>query len=99
MTKYIYILGTIVFTVYGQLILKWRLSQCGDLPNAIHEKMLALFKLLIDPFILSGFLSAFFAALCWMVTLTKFELSYAYPFMGSTFVLVLLLSGLLFQEV
>lgn len=26
--------------------------------------------------------------MCWMAAMTKFELSYAYPFMGLTFVLV-----------
>jgi len=99
MSKYIYIINTIIFTVYGQLVLKWRLSQCGELPSSIEDKIIALLKLLLDPFILSGFISAFLAALCWMVTLTKFELSYAYPFMGLTFVVVLLLSSILFQEV
>ena len=36
--------------------------------------------------------------LCWLAAMTKFELSYAYPFMSLAFVLVLVLSALLFHE-
>jgi len=93
-----YIFGTIIFTVYGQLVLKWRISAYGTLPEPFFLKMLFLLKLFIDPYILSGFISAFFASLCWMAAMTKFSLNYAYPFMGLNFVLVLLLSGFLFHE-
>ena len=43
---YFYIFGTIFFTVYGQLILKWRMSALGgSLPNEFLDKILFLFKL------------------------------------------------------
>lgn len=95
---YIYIIGTIFFTVYGQLILKWRISSFGNLPAETLDKIIFLFKLLFDPFIFSGFASAFIASFFWMATMTKFELSYAYPFMSGAFVLVFLLSVFLFHE-
>jgi drug/metabolite transporter (DMT)-like permease len=38
------------------------------------------------------------AFLCWMAAITKFELSYAYPFMSLSFLLVLILSAILFHE-
>jgi len=44
---------------------------------------------LFDPLIFSGFASAFIASFFWMAAMTKFELSYAYPFMSRVFVLVL----------
>ena len=97
---YFYIFGTIFFTVYGQLILKWRISLLGgSLPNDLLDKIFFLFKLLFDPFIFSGFASAFIASFFWMATMTKFELSYAYPFMSGAFVLVFILSVLFFNEV
>jgi multidrug transporter EmrE-like cation transporter len=95
---YFYIIGTIFFTVYGQLILKWRISNYGVLPSETYEKIIFLLKLLFDPFIFSGFASAFIASFFWMATMTKFELSYAYPFMSGAFVLVFLLSVFLFNE-
>jgi len=92
------IFGTIFFTVYGQLVIKWRIPNYGHLPEETMAKMVFLLKLFLDPFILSGFLSAFVASLCWMAAMTKFELSYAYPFMGLTFVLVFVASVFLFAE-
>lgn len=97
---YFYILGTIFFTVYGQLILKWRMSIVGvSLPNDLLDKIQYLFKLVFDPFIFSGFASAFIASFFWMAAMTKFELSYAYPFMSGAFVFVFILSILFFDEV
>ncbi|MDY0121166.1 MAG: hypothetical protein RBR54_04415 [Sulfurimonas sp.] len=96
---YFYILGTIFFTVYGQLILKWRISNYGVLPTETYDKVVFLFKFLFDPYIFSGFASAFVASFFWMAVMTKFELSFAYPFMSGAFVLVFILSVFFFNEV
>ena len=48
--------------------------------------------MLVDPVVLSSFGAAFLASLAWMAALTRFELSYAYPFMSLSFVLVLAMS-------
>ena len=98
MIGYFYILGTIFFTVYGQLILKWRINQYGQLPVDLTEKYYFLLKLFLDPFLLSGLASAFVASLFWIAAMTKFDVSYAYPFMSAAFVLVLLCSAIVFKE-
>lgn len=95
---YFYIFGTIFFTVYGQIVLKWRINSVGSLPESLEDKIVFLFKLLFDPWIFSGFLAAFIASFFWMATMTKFDLSFAYPFMSGAFVLVFILSVILFQE-
>jgi multidrug transporter EmrE-like cation transporter len=95
---YLYILATIGFTVYGQLILKWRISQFGPLPAEFADKLKFLLGLLFDPAIFSGFAAAFLASFAWMAAMTKFDLSHAYPFMSLNFVVVLLLSGWLLSE-
>ena len=95
---YLYIAGTVLFTVYGQLVLKWRIVRYGALPEAFLEKLQFLATLLLDPYILSGFAAAFVASLFWMAAMTKFAVSFAYPFMSAAFVLVLILSVLLFHE-
>ena len=95
---YLYIFATIGFTVYGQLILKWRITKIGSLPPDFIEKLKFLISLLFDPAIFSGFAAAFLASLAWMAAMTKFELSHAYPFMSLNFVVVLLLSGWLLCE-
>lgn len=96
---YFYIFGTMFFTVYGQLILKWRILNYSSMPENFSQKLIFLFKLLFDPFIFSGFASAFIASFFWMAAMTKFELSFAYPFMSGAFVLVFIFSVFLFHEV
>ncbi len=83
MNPYFYIFGTLFFTVYGQIVLKWRLSQLAIvLPEGLLDKILYLLKLIFDPFVFSGFASAFIASLFWMAAMTKFEITQAYPFMS-----------------
>ena len=96
--NYLYIVATIGFTVYGQIILKWRITKYGLLPEDLTEKLKFLISLFFDPVIISGFAAAFMASLAWMAAMTKFELGHAYPFMSLNFVVVLLLSGWLLNE-
>ena len=83
MGSYLYVFCTIIFTVYGQIILKWRLNNLQiSLPDSLLKKGIYLTKLVFDPYIFSGFLSAFIASLFWMIAMTKLELTTAYPFMS-----------------
>ena len=99
---YFYIAATIFFTVYGQLALKYRMNTLEPFKDSIDigllEKILHVFRLLLDPWIFSGFFAAFIASFFWILAMSKFEISYAYPFMSSAFVLVLVLSYYLFSE-
>jgi drug/metabolite transporter (DMT)-like permease len=99
MMSYLYILGTLVFTVYGQIVLKWRLTNLKViLPESFFDKGIYLFKLIFDPYIFSGFFSALIASLFWMGAMTKFEITVAYPFMSMAPVLVFLLGVLFLNE-
>lgn len=95
---YLYIFGTIFFTVYGQMIIKWQVSKSGILPQSAISKLKFFLSLLLNPWVISSFTSAFIAALCWMAAMSKFELSYAYPFMSLSFVFVMIFSAVFFQE-
>jgi len=93
---YIFILLTVVFTVIGQIIIKWRLPVFGQLPLGFQEKFVILFKLVIDPYIIVGFISAFLAAIFWILAIMKLDLSYAYPLIISTLTIVIAFAGILF---
>ena len=93
-----YVFLTIVLTVYGQVVIKWQVSKSGGLPEAGAAKLGFLLHLLLNPWIASGLAAALVAALSWMAAMTKLELSFAYPFMSLSFVLVLFLSALLLRE-
>lgn len=98
MTSYLYIALTIALTVYGQIMLKLQVGKAGALPEAGADKLLFMFKLLLNPWVVSAFAAAFLASLTWMAAMTKFELGHAYPFMALNFVIVLLLGAWLFNE-
>ncbi len=95
---YLYILLTVLMTAYGQLILKWRMNALGEPPEPLLEKFWFLFKIIFDPFIFSGFFAGFLASLTWMAALSKFQLSFAYPFMSLAFIVVALCSYVFLNE-
>lgn len=95
---FFYIALTVLLTVYGQLMIKWRLAHFGSFPAEWSARVSYFRDVLIDPFILSSFAAAFLASLTWMAAVSKFEISYAYPFMSAAFVLVLLLSVVFLGE-
>jgi len=98
--RYFYIFATLFFTIYGQLILKWRITGLHfTLPESgFFVKFTALIRLIFDPFIFSGFMSAFVASLFWMAAMTKFEITQAYPFMSLAPAIVFLLGVWLLGE-
>ena len=97
---YLFIFATLLFTVYGQMILKWRLNSMHfKIPDGgLMEIAFSFAKLLIDPFILSGFAAAFVASMFWMAAMTKFEITYAYPFMSLAPAIVFILGVLVLGE-
>jgi len=96
--NYLYIVMTIVLTVFGQIAIKMQVLQAGPLPADPADKLGFLIRLLLNPWIISAFAAAFLASVSWMGAMTKFQLSHAYPFMSLNFVIVLALSTWLFQE-
>lgn len=98
LSDYVYILLTMGLTVYGQLILKWRMAKFGPMPEQTAAKINHLLVLVFDPYIFSMFVASFLAALAWMAALTKFDLGYAYPITSLNFVIVVLLSAWVLAE-
>jgi multidrug transporter EmrE-like cation transporter len=95
----LYVGLTILFTVYGQIIIKWQIRHAGELPASLSGKFTFLLSQFGNLWIISGFAAAFLASLVWMAAMTKLELSFAYPFMSLSFVLVVALSLVLFDEI
>jgi multidrug transporter EmrE-like cation transporter len=91
---YLFIVGTVLFTMYGQIIIKWRLTGLAYVPEPFLDKMLFLIKMVFDPYIFSGLLSSFFASLFWMAAMTKMDLSQAYPFVTAGLTVLTVLSGI-----
>ena len=98
---HLYLAATIATSVYSQMIMKWRISGkfAGlKIPEGIWPKIVTLFTVIFDPFVFSGLVATVVSGLCWMATMSKLEIGYAYPFTSLGFVLVVLLSHFLFGE-
>lgn len=95
---HLYILSTVVFTAYSQLVMRWQVSLAGDLPLDWIGKAKFVGMLFLNPWIISSIVATLLAGISWMLTMTKFEISYAYPWVGLNFVLMLLFGVLLFAE-
>ena len=99
---WIYLFATITTTVTSQLLIKWRVANYVTtllpMPVDIFGKILFLLKVVFDPFIFTACCLTFSSGLLWMATMTKFDISYAYPFTMLGFVAVLVLSALLLGE-
>jgi len=95
---HMYIASTIIFTVYSQLIMRWQVGLAGPLPVDLSGKLSYVGYLLINPWVISGVVATFFAGVSWMLAMTKFEISYAYPFISLNFLIILVAGYLLFSE-
>lgn len=95
---YFFIALTVLFTLYGQLVLKWQISLAGPLPAGFAGKVSFLVDALLNPWVLSGLAAAFGASLCWMLALSKLPLSTAYPLTATNFFLIFVFSVVVLGE-
>lgn len=95
---YLFMLVTVAFTTYGNLIFKWRVDVAGDMPGGWSGRLSWFGNLVSSPWIWSSFIAGGSAALAYLLALQRLELSRAYPVMSLSFVLVLIFSALLFSE-
>ncbi len=85
MPSYLYIAGCLLFTVVGQLLFK---KGAVDLRDAT-----SLWAYASNLYVITGLASAGVASFSWLKALQTYRLSYAYPFMSLSFLIVALLSA------
>ena len=98
---YIYLGLTILTAVLSQLTIKWRISSVFSgmvFPSGWINRIYFLFNVIFDPFIFIALCLTFISGLCWIATMTKLDISYAYPLTMIGFVSVVFLSAFLFGE-
>ena len=66
--------------------------------EAWQDKFALAFSMLLNPYIIISLAFALLAGVTWMVAMTKFEISYAYPFTLLGLILVTIFSILFFNE-
>lgn len=95
---HLYIFGTIAFTAYSQTIMRWRVLEAGPLPDTVTGKFLFIGRLFMEPWVISSIAATLLAGISWMLAMSRFELSYAYPWVGLNFILMFAMGTLFFNE-
>ena len=97
--EHFYIFLSIFFAVCSQLIIKWKMSAFSfSSGENIIDKFSFVFSMLFNPYIMLSIVFTLLSGLSWMIAMTKFEISYAYPFTILGFIAVMILSHFLFNE-
>jgi len=97
--NHFYLLLAIFLGVVSQLIIKWKMSAFSfDNYETWQEKFSLAFSMLLNPYIIIAIVLTFLAGVTWMIAMTKFEISYAYPFTLLGLILVTIFSVIFFGE-
>ena len=97
--NHFYLLLAISFGVVSQLIIKWQMSAFSfNDYEAWQDKFALAFSMFLNPYIIISLTLTLLAGVTWMVAMTKFEISYAYPFTLLGLVLVTIFSVIFFGE-
>ena len=97
--NHFYLLLAIFFGVVSQLIIKWQMSVFSfDDYETWQDKFALAFSMLLNPYIIISLVLTLLAGVTWMIAMTKFEISYAYPFTLLGLVLVTIFSVVFFGE-
>jgi multidrug transporter EmrE-like cation transporter len=97
--NHFYLILAICFGVVSQLIIKWQMSAFSfDDYETWQDKFILAFSMLLNPYIIIALILTLLAGVTWMIAMTKFEISYAYPFTLLGLVLVTIFSVVFFGE-
>lgn len=93
------ILLSIGIAVGGQILLKLGMNKIGPInissASSLGHFFTGIFK---SPMVLVGLFLYMISAAIWLVVISAVDLSFAYPFIGLTYVLILFVSKFLLKE-
>jgi len=98
MFPWLMVAATVLLTSYGQLVIKWQAGSYRPVTDGLLGKLPPVLQLLLQPWVISAFVAAFAASLCWMLAVSRLDLSRAYPFMALNFLIVCVAAVPLFGE-
>jgi multidrug transporter EmrE-like cation transporter len=93
------ILLSITIAVGGQILLKIGMNKIGPIDISSASSLGHLFTGIIkSPTVLVGLFLYVISAALWLIIISSVDLSFAYPFIGLTYVLVLVVSKFVLKE-
>jgi drug/metabolite transporter (DMT)-like permease len=89
---------SLVLSVLGQALLKYGMGQMGPLTISLASLPPIALQMISSPSVIGGLLVYAIATFFWLVTLSRVDLSVAYPSLSLTQVLVLGVAWLILRE-
>ena len=92
-----YILLSVFIVVLGQLLIKKGLNRLGIVSfssNVIRTYL----RIFLSPYVISGIVTYILSMFLWLYSLTKVDLSFAYPFLALSYALILVFSRIFLHE-
>ena len=90
------ILISVCLGVFGQLSMKYGTNQIGTID--FTQPLQFLLQAFTNLYVLAGLALYAISSVLWIITLSRVDLSFAYPLVSLGYVLVLVLSASLFKE-
>lgn len=98
MKPWFLIFASVLLGALGQVSMKKGMSHLGSVSLKFSTFFASLTQMITTPFVLLGIFLYAVGTIFWLTLLSKWELSYAYPMISISYILVLLFSWIFFQE-
>ncbi|MCX7790086.1 MAG: multidrug resistance protein [Chloroflexaceae bacterium] len=92
------VLIALLLNVVGQAVLKVGMTQIGPLRISVEGLPTIVLQIVTSPYIIGGLFIYALAMFFWLVTLSRLDLSVAYPSLSLTQVMVLAIAWLVLRE-
>jgi multidrug transporter EmrE-like cation transporter len=98
MSTVVLVLLATVLGIGGQFMLKYGMGQMGPLGLSLGSVPQLIWKIATAPYVVGGLLIYGVGTFFWLITLSRIELSVAYPFVSLNQVLIFLIAWLVLRE-
>lgn len=98
MSQIVLILTSVFMGAVGQVLLKAGADRLGEFNLSFNTFFQSIWTIIKIPYILIGMVFFGLSFLLWIKVLTKSELSYAYPMVSLSYVIVGIASAIFFNE-
>lgn len=98
MSTVMLVLAATVLGVIGQIMLKQGMTQMGPLNLTVGSAPQLVWRIATAPMVVAGLLVYGVGTFFWLITLSRIELSVAYPFVSLNHVVIFLLAWLVLRE-
>lgn len=92
------LLITVGLNVIGQYLMKRGMSDVGEITGALGEMAHHLAMAFLNPWVIGGLGAYGLSTFCWLILLSRVELSYAYPALSLGYVLITLVGFFVLGE-